>query len=109
MSNTPTATSARRPMHTVDKVVIDVAKIDASIQHVVMPQEARFISVQEQSGQIVLWYHGDPSAPASTRHVELVVAGQPAPSLEQATYLGAVQLDERVVHLFELIDDRRSK
>lgn len=67
-----------------------------------IPKNARVLSVQAQQGQVMIWALVDPSEPMETRRFVVVPTGQPFEE-SRLHYLGSVQLQDGrlVLHCFE--------
>lgn len=66
-----------------------------------MPDGAKVLSVQIQARQICLWAMVDPSHPLVGRSFSIRGTGQPI-LWDNDTYIGTVQLDGFVWHIFEV-------
>lgn len=75
----------------------------AEIQEIEVPTGAELLCVREQFDNVCIWYRCDPSAAMSTRKIAIVGTGHPAPSKEQARYLGTAALrnGRLMFHVFE--------
>lgn len=70
-------------------------------QQLRLPEAAEFLSVQNQKGEVCLWFAVDLQATLETRSFELAVTGDNVP---EGCYLGTLQLvgGDFVIHLFEV-------
>ncbi len=63
----------------------------------------RYASVQNQRGEVTIWFLADVDAPRETRHLRCFVTGyEETPGFD--AYIGTAQLDggDYVVHVFEV-------
>lgn len=66
-----------------------------------VPRVARFLSVQEQRGRIVMWALVDDESPRFRTPIRLVGTGVDAPGLDSWKFFGTVQRgDGYVFHVF---------
>jgi len=69
--------------------------------HIVMPRRAVILSVDEQFGQPVLWAQVDTDYPTVTRKLRVVGTGGPARGTKLSNFLGTVQIEDLVWHIFD--------
>lgn len=88
-------------MATIWKTVLQ----PTDLQEIEVPEGCGILSLQEQFGQICLWYKCDPLAPKVKRTIAIVGTGHAAPENNEADYIGTVQLrnGNLVLHVFEKI------
>jgi hypothetical protein len=67
-----------------------------------MPKGAKILSVQEQNGQICLWVLVEPDAEREIRIIEIAGTGLPIKIKESWIFIGTVQTDWFVNHIFEI-------
>lgn len=84
-------------MATIHKAVLEMEQI----QHVNVPHGAYFLTAQIQLGKICVWYECVPQYTISPRRIAIVATGGQIPS-GSVKYLGTVQLQELVFHIYEL-------
>lgn len=76
--------------------------ISNQVQEVEMHETAGFLSVQEQNGEIVMWWRVDADTQSiRTRLFQIVGTGHIVPH-NCRIYLGTVQMNEFVWHVFEV-------
>lgn len=66
-----------------------------------LPKGRKFLDVQVQNGKIVIWLLVDPNAELIGQQFRIIGTGQRLNSIPTGQYLGTVQLDSFVWHLFE--------
>ena len=74
------------------------------IAEVRMPQGAKILTAQVQNGGLQVWAQCDPEAPLVTRYIGVAGTGHPRDDLNDATYIGTVQLftGQLVFHVFDM-------
>lgn len=66
-------------------------------------RRAQFLSVQNQNGKPVVWFVVDDGYEPHERRFRCVMTGESMPALVGVDdYLGTVQIDRIVLHLFEV-------
>ncbi len=75
----------------------------ADVQEIKIPDGALILTAREQGGDICVWFRCDPSRPAKPRTIAVCGTGHPAPSAEEARYIGTAFLGAFVFHVFERI------
>ena len=73
--------------------------IDADWQELAMPAGANLLHVDEQAGKICLWALIDPDGEPEARTFTIAGTGHRVP--ETAIYVGTVQVEKYVWHVFE--------
>lgn len=88
-------------MATIWKTILQ----STNTQEIEVPEGAGFLAVQEQFGELCLWYKCDPAAQKVKRSIIIVGTGHAAPENSEADYLGTAQLGggSLVLHVFEKI------
>lgn len=79
-------------------------KIVEEFQTVLLPENFRFLSCQEQDGKHVFWFQCDPESTKKDFRFQLLETGQNFDPVGKK-YLGTVQFDggEYVQHLYQVI------
>jgi hypothetical protein len=70
-------------------------------QTITMQAGAKILSVANQSGVICMWAIVDPSQLTSKRTFEVIPTGGPMPDKGTREFLGTIQIDWLVLHIFE--------
>jgi hypothetical protein len=68
---------------------------------ILMPQDARVLTVQMQGETLCLWARVAPQAPQEPRYFVVLPTGLFAEDIAQQAYLGTVQQRGSVWHVFE--------
>lgn len=68
-----------------------------------MPLGAKIVAVQDQMGELMVWYECNPDRPLSPRTITLVTTGGDLPDTHVMRYLATVQKDEFVWHFYEAV------
>lgn len=73
-------------------------------QHINMPTDAEILDIQNQDGSIVLWALVNPEpALYDCRRFRIFATGQEIPFNLNLKYIGTVQTDSLVWHVFERV------
>jgi len=72
------------------------------VQSVIMPRGAEVLSVQNQGGSICLWVIVDPKEENVWREFEIIGTGNPMEPDIRRSFIGTVQVDRLVWHVFEI-------
>ncbi len=72
-------------------------------QHVILPMDARLLSVGNQRGNLCLWAIVNPVKAMETRCIEIIGTGNPIEKLVgfHREFLGTIVIDPFVWHVFE--------
>lgn len=70
-----------------------------------MPAVSSVLHVGAQGGHICVWALVSPTAPEEQRRFLIAGTGHPLPSEGSWSYIGSVQQDEHVWHIFEPVMD----
>ena len=70
-------------------------------QTITMQAGAKILSVANQSGTICMWAIVDPQQQTIKRTFEIVGTGGPMPDKGTREFLGTIQIDWLVLHIFE--------
>jgi len=75
---------------------------------IAMPENAQVLCVQMQRGQVCMWYMCDPSQPKVKRLFRVVGTGHEMSSgnMNEMSYVGTVQHNDLVWHVFEDVSSR---
>lgn len=84
-------------MHTVYKYPLGIGAFELTLT-----RHAQVLCVQMQDGAPHMWVRLDPSAQDERRQFRFIGTGHPVP--ESALYIGTVQWEPFVWHLFELFE-----
>ena len=89
---------------TIWKYDVGTEHRSSSIFSLEMPEGARVLTMQMQSGSPQLWVLVDPKAERELRQFVTYGTGRPIPSAEDLTYISTVQgyNSSFVFHLFEI-------
>ena len=79
-------------------------KLD-EFQVVEMPMFAEILCVQMQQGTPTIWASVETNNDPEGRQIAIVGTGHPAPPPEQSDYIGTVQMDAYVWHVFAEKED----
>lgn len=76
----------------------------ADVQDVVLPLGSEVLCAREQDVDICIWFRCDPAQKAKSQiTIAICGTGHPAPTSDQAKYLGTAFLGALVFHVFERI------
>lgn len=68
-----------------------------------MPAGAKILTVQDQAGQLTVWFECDPNRPPVSRAILLVGTGKALPDTHTIRYISTVQQGEFVWHFYEAV------
>lgn len=66
-----------------------------------LPQGAKFLTIQDQAGELTVWYECYPDRASGPRTIVLVGTGHDLPDTHVLRYLATVQQGEFVWHFYE--------
>lgn len=66
-----------------------------------IPIDAKFLDCQTQNRKICLWFLVDPSNKTEEREFWAELTGLEGRAQDEGEYLGTIQIDEYVAHIFE--------
>lgn len=94
-------------MRTIWKFILPIYNDNGNVRArslIGMPQGARILSFQVQDGKYCLWAEVDSEKPKRTRAFQIVGTGNEMPPdrIEGENYIGTVQNEHFVWHLFEI-------
>lgn len=83
-------------MKTIWKTVLDLSEE----QRITVPAGAEFLTVQEERGQVCVWFLCDPAQPSEERTILMREIGETVPDVG---YIASAQIarDSLVFHFFE--------
>lgn len=70
-------------------------------QTLALPRGAQILSVQDQGGSICIWVSVDTQAEPELRHFYIFETGYPIENIALKRFVGTVQQDSLVWHVFE--------
>lgn len=76
-------------------------KLTGSVTIIEMPQEATILTAQYQFGELCLWAIVNTASPVENKCFEIFGTGEPLDLPAEAPYIGTVQRDGLVWHVFE--------
>jgi hypothetical protein len=79
------------------------------VQKLELPKGATILSVQEQSGTLCLWAEVETPSKTSARTFEVIGTGNPISMADNRVYIGTVQMDGLVWHVYERITNNIDK
>lgn len=90
-----------KPLQTV--TIHKATLAPAPVQTLELPAGALIRALQAQHGVITLWYECQPKAPVEARHFVIAGTGWPLPDVSRLNYLGTVQIEPYVWHVYEAL------
>lgn len=74
--------------------IVDVQKVE-------LPAGAKILTAQDQNGTLTLWVEVETPRKTATRTIEVIGTGNPISVMDNRLYIGTVQMDGLVWHVYE--------
>lgn len=83
--------------------------LDLESEFIEMPKGAEILSAQNQNGTVCIWVLVDPLAPKEKREIAVWGTGHKIWRDSNLQFIGTVQVEPFVWHVFEILADKQSK
>lgn len=85
------------------KVIYKYPLVLTDEQIITVPAGKQFLCAQVQNGVITLWARVETNAPPEYAAIRIYGPGHPIPDEDTLAYIGTVELNGNVWHVFELL------